>query len=580
MGFILGGLYMSCTRKILSGNPVSPGIAVAKAYRYEQLQIQVNEGQLKPDILEEKLNCFREAYAKTKQELQNLYDKLYKSDEEKAKIFMAHIEILKDNAILDELQVAIKEKRMYPDAAIVKVFEKFAKHLSGVEDPIIAGRATDLHDVKTRLLRVYHGKEEKNLSALTEEVIVITHDLMPSDVATLDRAYVKGIITEMGGLNSHSAILIRNFQIPAIFDVHEAMNEIPGDISVLMDALSGEIILGPTEEEVADTNQKLNGFLMKKSEEAKYLNTPGMTRDGYPIAVGINADSPFWDVPKEQFDFVGLFRTDFLYMEKTSLPTEEEQVEYYKEVLKNAKGNPVTLRTLDIGGDKILPYMELSKADNSFLGKRALRLCFLEKELFLTQLRAALRASAFGTLQIMFPMVSSMEDIYRAKECLKEAKRQLDARGQAYDKQIAIGIMIEIPSIALIADMVADEVDFASIGSNDLTQYVCACDRMNADISEYYQNYSPAMIRLLGHIFAVFSQKGKRVSVCGEMAGIPYAAVLLAGLGAKELSMNPASLSGVKAALAQVSLEEAKQIAEQCKLLKTEAEIKAFLNIS
>lgn len=570
---------MSCTRKILKGNPVSPGLAIAKAYLYEPLEIEVTEGYFEPDTVEEELNMFRDAHARTREELENLYNMLKKSDEEKAKIFLAHMEILEDEEILEEIQMAIEEEWLYPDAAIQKVFDEFAKLLSNVADPLIAGRATDLHDVKNRLLRVYHGKEEKSLSTLLEDVIVIAHDLLPSDTATLDRQHVKGIITEIGGLNSHSAILARSFQIPAILGISDAMNEIGDGVMMAMDALSGEIILAPTEEDVTDTNKKKELFLAKRREEELYLSKPGVTKDGQLISIGINVGSTDFDVPKEHFDFVGLFRTEFLYMENASLPAEEEQFESYKKVLQNAKGNPVTLRTLDIGGDKTLPYMELPKEDNPFLGKRALRLCLAEKEIFLTQLRAALRASAFGPLQIMFPMVGSMEDIYHAKDCIEEAKHQLDEKGQAYDKNILIGIMIEIPSIALIAELAAEEVDFASIGSNDLTQYVSACDRMNPDVTAYYQNYSPAMVKLLGNIFDAFISKGKMVSVCGEMAGNPKAAVLLAGLGAKKLSMSAANIAGVKAALAGVTLEEAKEIANQCKKLKTEAEIKAFLEM-
>ncbi|MBQ8278741.1 MAG: phosphoenolpyruvate--protein phosphotransferase [Roseburia sp.] len=566
-------------RKVLIGNPVSAGIAMAEAYLYEPLVITVEEGYFEAGKETEYINAFHDALFRTKSELQQLFEKLALEDVEKAKIFAAHSELLEDEEILDEIQMAIEDDCMYPDAAIEKVFTEFASILAGVADPLIAGRAADLIDVKGRLLRVYQGKEEKNLSCLNKDVIVIAHDLLPSDTATLDRAHVKGIITEIGGSNSHSAILARSYQIPAILGVGNVMKEIPDGVMLVMDALTGELILAPTAEELAVAERKQDAFLQKRKEEETYLDRPCMMADGTEIQIGINVGSTDFDVTKSSFDFVGLFRTEFLYMENTALPGEEEQFEAYKKVLENAKGNPVTLRTLDIGGDKTLPYMELPKEDNPFLGKRALRLCLSEPDIFLTQLRAALRASAFGPLQIMFPMVGSMEDIHHAKGYVRQAMEELDAAGIAYDKNIKIGIMIEIPSIGLIADMAAEEVDFASIGSNDLTQYLSATDRMNPDTTSYYQNYSPAMVRFLGNIFSAFDVAGKPISVCGEMAGNPSAAVLLAGLGAKKLSMSAANIAGVKAALSRVTLDEAKELAERCKCVRTEEDVRKLMDI-
>jgi len=570
---------MGANRKVLSGNPVSEGIAFAKAYVYYPLELTVTEGYFAAGEEEKQFKAFRDALSLAEKELDQLYETLSKEDESKAKIFAAHRELLDDEEILDEIQMAIEDDRMNPDFAIDKVFTEFAEILSKVADPLIAGRAADLHDVKNRLLRIYMGKSEKNLSDLSEDVIVIAHDLLPSDTATMDRAHVKGIVTEIGGSNSHSAILARSFQIPAVLGVASAMEEIPDGCLMAMDALTGELILTPTEEEIAENEKKKEAFLKKRKEEEQYLDKPAVMKDGESIQIGINVGSAEFDVPETQFDFVGLFRTEFLYMENTSLPSEEEQFEAYKKVIEHAKGHPVTLRTLDIGGDKTLPYMELPKEENPFLGKRALRLCLAEDSLFKTQLRAALRASAYGPLQLMFPMVGSMEDIYRAKERVEQAKKELLAEGMPFDENIKIGIMIEIPSIALIADLAAEEVDFASIGSNDLTQYVSAADRMNPEVISYYQNYSPAMFRLLGYIFEAFESRGKAVSVCGEMAGNPKAAVVLAGLGAKKLSMSTANIAGVKAALAAVSMEEAKEMAMQCKQIKTEGEIKEFLNM-
>lgn len=564
-------------RIVLSGNPVSSGIAVANAYVYHQQEFVVKEGYFEEGKESEMLDMFHDAAFCAKEELSEIYGLLEQEDKEKAKIFLAHSEILEDEEILEEIEMAIREERMNPEYAIEKVFEEFALLLSKVDDPLIAGRVSDIRDVKKRLLRICMGKEDKNLSTLPEDVIVVTHDLLPSDTATLDRKHVKGIITEIGGSNSHSAILARSFQIPAVLGLTNAIAQIKDGLRLGINAITGEVIVSPNEEDIRLLREKEKEFRRKQQEEALYLDQPCKTKDGHVIQIGMNLGTTDFDVPESNFDFVGLFRTEFLYMENTHLPTEEEQFEAYKKVLENAKGNTVTLRTLDIGGDKTLPYMELPKEENPFLGKRAIRLCFAEETVFMTQLKAALRASVYGPLQIMFPMIGSMEDIMRAKKYVKDVMQQLDEEDIPYDKQIKLGIMIEVPSIALIADMVAEEVDFASIGSNDLTQYICAADRMNPEVTSYYQNYSPAMFRLLGYIFETFEQRGKAVSVCGEMAGNPDAARVLVGLGAKKLSMSSGNIAGVKASLAGIDMKEAKDLASKCKELRTEEEIKKYL---
>ncbi len=568
---------MELNKKSLIGNPVSEGIAIAKAYKYYPLNLEVEEAFFQKDKLDERLAGYKKTMEKGKEELQQLVAKFHKEDEDKAKIFLAHQEILEDEDMLEEIEMAITDEYCEPDYAIERVFNFFAEMLKKVDNPLIAGRAADLYDVKNRLIRIYQGKEERKLSDLEEDVIVIAHDLFPSDIANLDREHVKGIVTEIGGDNSHTAILARSYGIPAILGVENAMEMIEQDIMLGMDAIKGNVVLEPGAEERTVLIEKEAAFNDKRKLEALYLEKPGLMKDGAQISIGINVGTPEYDVVKGAYDFIGLFRTEFLYMENTHFPTEEEQYLAYKKILQNAGDKPVTLRTLDIGGDKSLPYMELPTEENPFLGKRALRLCLEDKELFRTQIRAALRASVHGKLQIMFPMVGRMEDIYQAKAFVETVKNELRAEEYSFDENIKLGIMIEIPSIAMIADLAAEAVDFASIGSNDLTQYMCAADRMNPQVTSYYENYSPAMLRILGHIFEAFEKKGKPVSVCGEMAGNPKAAVLLAGLGAKKLSMTAGCIPRVKAALAEVSCEEARQMAEHCKMLATEVEIKDYM---
>lgn len=565
-------------RIVLTGNPVSDGAVVARAYIYEPWEPDVLPTCFEPEKKQEKLDAFRRAAKQAKAELTRLAENLGPDFGDQAKIFLAHRELLDDEELMLETELAITEAFLEPDAAVEKVFTSFTEMLSQVDDPLIAARAADLQDVKKRLQRIYQGREEQNLSKLENDVILVARDLMPSDTAGLDRRHVKGIITEAGGTNSHSAILARSFQIPAISGVVNAVRIIPQNTLLALDAVKGQAILRPRQEEIDACVRSQNILLSRRRAQAQYLGRPGATRDGISIDLGINIGSCKFEASENYYDFIGLFRTEFLYMEGLCLPTEEEQLTAYTKVLEQANGKAVTLRTLDIGGDKNLPYMDLPREDNPFLGNRALRLCLSRPDIFQTQLRAALRASHRGKLQLMFPMVGGMEDIYRAKACVRAAMEQLDAKGIPYNPHIRIGIMIEIPSIALMADLAAAEVDFASVGSNDLTQYVSAADRMNPAVGPYYQNYSPAMLRLLETVFSAFTAQDKPISVCGEMAGDPKAAVLLTGLGARKLSMNPASLAGVKAALARVSLKEAQDLARQCLGMRTQKEILEHLS--
>lgn len=567
---------MEKNRIVLHGSPASKGLAAAKAYVYTPLVLTVREDTFPAEQEREQQTAFRVICEKAAEELEHLYDTLAKTDEDKAKIFLAHKELLEDEELLDEVQLAISEG-MYPDAAVQKVFTEFSGLLAKVDNPLIAGRAVDLLDVRNRLVRIYQGKEEKNLSSFEENVILVARALLPSDTATLDRCHVKGIVTELGGENSHSAILARSFGIPAVLHVARAMEVILDGSQVLLDGNAGSLVICPEAAEQEAFVTACEEERQRKERTEAYRRKPTVTKDGCVVDIGLNIGAPEIDESPEAYDFVGLFRSEFLYMGNTGFPTEEEQFQAYKKALLQAGGKPVTLRTLDIGGDKTLPYYELPKEENPFLGKRALRLCLSEPELFLTQLRAALRASAFGPLQLMFPMVGSMEDIDRTKEFVETAKRQLREQKHAFDENIKLGIMIEIPSIALLADLAAKEVDFASVGSNDLTQYLCAADRMNEEISNCYQSLSPAMLRTLRFVFEAFAKEGKPVSVCGEMAGKPEAALLLVGLGARKLSMSAGALAEVKAAVATHSLDEIRALTEKCLACRTEEEIKNIL---
>lgn len=563
---------------ILKGNPVSGGYAVGKAFLYKPYEARVTPGTIEKAQAPAALAAWGTAKEEAARELDAVIASMHAAgDADQAKIFEAHKEILFDEEIEMMVSESIAESLSTPDCAVAETFQTLIELLGNTGNALIAARAADLHDVCMRVIRNLHGEKERNLSSLPEEVIVVAHDLLPSDTATLDRKNVLGIVTEIGSGTSHSAIIARSFQIPAVLGVADAMEKIGDGEALTLDAVRGEIETGPTAEQSDRFCEKRAEYLRKHAEEEAYRGKPAVTTDGVRVEIGLNVGDAAFAPEYQDSDFVGLFRTEFLYMRSESMPTEEQQFQAYRQVLCNAGGKPVTLRTLDIGGDKTLPYLTLPHEENPFLGERALRLCLKHRDLFVTQLRAALRASAYGELWLMFPMVGSIDDILRAKELVNEVKEQLRAENTPFDEAVKLGVMIEIPSIALIADLAAQEVDFASVGTNDLCQYVCAADRMNSEISGYYQTLSPAMLRILQDIARAFGAAGKPVSVCGEMAGAPDAATVLVGLGFRKLSMSAGNMAAVKKRICEISAAAAEEAARAGQTLRTQRDVRALL---
>ncbi len=563
--------------RILKGNPVSRGISLAKVYVYKAFQADVHESYFEAGLEAVKFKQFTDALAAAESELDAIVASLSVESPEKAKIFTAHIEILNDEEVAEEVKDMIFSSRAMPDYAVDMVFTEFAILLEKAKDPLIAARAADLRDVRNRVLRILKGEKEQNLANLREKVVVVAHDLLPSDTATLDRAHVMGIVTEVGGATSHTAIIARSYKIPAVLGVPDATEIMKNGDMVILDALKGQVMLEPERATITEYEAKLQEYLKSEQQTAEYLDRIPLVASGERFSVGLNIGSTEPDEGFKYVDFIGLFRTEFLYMESEHMPTEDEQFAAYRKVLANAMGNPVTLRTLDIGGDKSLRYLVLPKEDNPFLGNRALRLCLDMPEMFKTQLRAALRASAFGPMQIMFPMVGTIDDVRAGNAAVNEVKAELRAQGIPFDEKINVGIMIEIPSIAMIADLAAKETDFASVGTNDLTQYLHAVDRMNPKLTEYYQSSSPAMFRILGQIFKEYNEAGKPVSVCGELAGEPLAAIVLFGLGLRKFSMNASNIAHVKRTLSLFTLAETEEIAENVMNMDTQADVEAYL---
>lgn len=555
----------------------SAGIVTGKVYHYERYAFDmagVNVG-----TPEEELVNYERAVDTAKAELEALIEHFRGlNDQEKIAIFAAHLEILIDETMDEETRDSI-QSGVGAAESIRTVYDNYISMFESLEDALIRERAADMRDVSGRLLRCLAGVPEQNLSALPGPVIVAAEDLVPSDTASLDRENVLGIITAFGGVTSHSAIIARSYEIPALLGVGDAIRQLEEGREIILDAESGVFYTEFTEEDRARYEKKRETFMERVRKTKLYLDREPITPDGQRILVEMNIASPEpQNLEKARYsDGVGLFRSEFLYLGRGTLPTEEEQFQIYRKALMTFGSRPVILRTLDIGGDKQLDCLNLPKEDNPFLGNRALRLCFTHPDVFRTQLRAALRASVHGNLWIMFPMVGSMDDIRKAKSFVKDVQDELQAEGIAFSHDVKIGIMIEIPSIALLADIAAEEVDFASIGTNDLTQYCTAVDRGNPEIASYYQTFHPALFRLIGYVIREFSKRGKPVGVCGEMGGNPLSAAVLIGLGMNQLSMNASSMADIKELVCNLSTEKAREMAGIVCNLSTADEVQTYL---
>jgi phosphotransferase system enzyme I (PtsI) len=549
---------------ILKGNPVSPGIAAGKVYLYRPFQVEVNETFCAEEEAESHLARYAEVKEKAAAEIRRVAAML-SGDPGKAKIFTAHEDIINDVVIEEEIHDGILNEHWDGAWAISRTYVKFIRIMKKVTDPLIRERAADFEDVRKRLLRIWFNAEDQNLGALEEPVILAARDLFPSDTASLNRNNVLAILTETGGFTSHSAIIARSYGIPAILGITGLLDALSGVETAAADALNGEVHIEPDEAVLRDFETRRAEFVREQKKITTWIERAPLTADGVRIDIGLNISSADEEelAGETWTDFVGLFRTEFLYLGKSVLPDEEEQFTVYRNVLERYGKRPVTLRTLDIGGDKTLDCLDLPKEDNPFLGNRALRLCFTRPDIFKTQLRAALRASVYGNLWLMLPMVASIDDIRAAKRLIAEVKAELDGAGIPWNPETKTGIMIEIPSIAIMAAEAAAEADFASIGTNDLCQYLCAVDRLNPAVSKYYQSYSPALFRLIGHAVKCFNAAKKPICVCGELGGDALAAPVLVGLGMRKLSMGLASVARIKQVLSGFSTGRAEKLARQ-----------------
>ena len=547
----------------LQGIAASDGIAIAKVYTLTEPDLTVTKVTVEDS--EKEVSRLDDALAASIKDVELIKETALKNlGEEEAQVFDAHLMVLSDPELIGQVKDSITSNKVNAESALKEVTDMFISIFAGMEDnPYMQERAADIRDVSKRILAHLLGVKIPSPATIKDEVIIVAADLTPSDTAQLNRQYVKAFVTDIGGRTSHSAIMARSLEIPAIVGTKEVtLLAKDGDI-IIVDGLAGDVFLNPSEEVIAEYRAKAEAFAAQQAEWEKLKDADTFTKDGHQVELAANIGTPkdLEGVIHNGAEGVGLYRTEFLYMDSHDMPTEEDQFEAYKAVLEGMNGKPVVVRTMDIGGDKELPYLPLPHEMNPFLGYRAIRISLNEPEMFRTQLRALLRASVYGKLRIMFPMIATLNDFRGAKALLEEEKAKLIAEGVAVSDDIQVGIMIEIPAAAVLAHQFAKEVDFFSIGTNDLIQYTMAADRMNERVSYLYQPYNPSILTLIKHVIDSAHKEGKWAGMCGEMAGDQTAVPLLVGLGLDEFSMSASSVLKTRSLISKLTLGDMQELA-------------------
>ena len=551
--------------KVLKGIAASDGVAIAKAYMLVDPDLSFEKTTVSDTDAE--VARLHDAFDASKAELKVIKDKAVENlGEEEAEVFEAHITILSDPEMLGQIEGKIKDDKVNAEEALKEVTDTFISMFEAMTDnAYMQERAGDIRDVTKRVLSHLLGVTLPSPALIDSEVIVVAHDLTPSDTAQLDRKYVKGFITDIGGRTSHSAIMSRTLEIPAVVGSESAKTDIKEGDTVVLDGINGDALVAPTDAEVADYQQKAKDFVAQKAEWAKLKNEATVSKDGkhFELASNIGTPDDMDGVLDAGSEAIGLFRSEFLYMNSSELPDEDTQFEAYKKVVEGMNGKPVIVRTMDIGGDKELPYLPLPDEMNPFLGYRAIRISLDRDDIFRTQLRALLRASHYGQLRIMFPMIATLDEFRKAKAIFEEEKAKLVAAGTPVADDIKLGIMIEIPAAAILADQFAKEVDFFSIGTNDLIQYSFAADRGNEQVSYLYQPYNPSLLRLIKHVIDAAHANGRFTGMCGEVAGDQIAVPLLMGLGLDEFSMSSTSVLKTRSLMKKLDTKEMAKLADK-----------------
>ncbi|WP_338891280.1 phosphoenolpyruvate-protein phosphotransferase PtsI [Aeromonas rivipollensis] len=566
---------------MISGILASPGIAFGKALLLKEDEIVINQGKISADQIDVEINRFLEARTKSAAQLEAIKEMAGRTfGEEKEAIFEGHIMLLEDEELEGDIRSFIKDNKASADKAIYEVIEQYAKMMAELDDPYLRERATDFRDIGTRLVKNVLGIAVVNLSTIDEEVILVAKDLTPSETAQINLKYVLGFVTDIGGRTSHTSIMARSLELPAIVGTNDITARVNNGDMLILDGINNQIIINPTAEQLTEAKKFQAQFQAEKDELAKLKDLPAITLDGHQVEVCANIGTvkDTEGAIRNGAEGVGLYRTEFLFMDRDALPTEDEQFKAYKEVAEAMPDQPIIVRTMDIGGDKELPYMNFPKEMNPFLGWRAVRIFFDREDIMHAQLKAILRASAFGKLRIMFPMIISVEEFRSLKATVEQLKAELRADGKAFDESIEVGIMIETPAAAVMAHHLAKEVDFFSIGTNDLTQYTLAVDRGNEMISAMYNPLSPSVLTLIKMVIDASHDNGKWTGMCGELAGDERATLLLLGMGLDEFSMSAISVPRIKKLIRNTNFEDVKAMADQALSYATAAEIEACVD--
>ena len=563
---------------MLKGIGASPGIVLGKALVIENTQLAIERKTITDT--EAEVAKLRNAVQVSKEELNKVKEKaLLELGEQEAQIFESHLLVLEDPELIESAISNINNEKVNADFALNEIKEKFVTMFEAMDNEYMRERAADIKDVTNRILRHILGIKVVDLADLNEEVVLVAHDLTPSDTAIMDKKKVLGFLTDIGGRTSHTSIMSRTLEIAAVVGLTDATSKIKDGDFIVFNGNTGEVIINPDEETILQYYKLKSEFEEYKKELELLKGQLSITTDGKHVELvgNIGTPSDLEALIKNDAEGVGLYRTEFLYMDRNDFPSEEEQYQAYKSVLEGMNNKPIIIRTLDIGGDKKLDYLPMDEEMNPFLGYRAIRLCLDRKEIFVTQLRALYRASIHGKLKIMFPMISSLEELLQAKEVCEEVKEQLKSEGIDYSDDVEIGMMIEVPSAAIISDVLAKHVDFFSIGTNDLIQYTCAVDRMNQKISYLYNPFNPAVLRLIKMVIDNAHKENKLVGMCGEVAGDQLMIPILIGFGLDEFSMSPISILPARKLINSLSFEDMKKLSEEILSLENTEEIKAYV---
>ena len=565
---------------MISGIPASPGIVFGKALVLKEEKIVLDMQKIKDSQVEEEIARFYSGREAAVEQLNSIKERAYQSlGEEKAAIFEGHLMILEDEELEEEIIDYIRSNHVNAAVAANVVIDQQVAILSEIDDEYLKERAGDIRDIGNRLIKNILGMHIVDLGEINEEAILVAYDLTPSETAQLNLDKVLGFVTDIGGRTSHTSIMARSLELPAIVGTNNVTELVNTGDFLILDALNNVVYVNPSQEDIQRLKALQAKLADEKAELAKLKDLPALTLDGHRVDVVANIGTirDIEGAERNGAEGVGLYRTEFLFMDRDQLPTEEEQFIAYKDVVEAMNGNLVILRTMDIGGDKELPYLDLPKEMNPFLGWRAIRIALDRREILNAQLRAVLRASAYGKLAVMFPMIISVEEIRELKSVIEELKVELRNEGKAFDENIQIGVMVETPSAAVNAKFLAKEVDFFSIGTNDLTQYTLAVDRGNELISHLYNPMSPSVLNLIKQVIDASHAEGKWTGMCGELAGDERATVLLLGMGLDEFSMSAISVPRIKKLIRNVNYQDAKLLAEKALQQPTAAEIERLV---